>query len=63
MTQRTHQDPLLEVMARLGDEGIELAGEMTDEEADALIEALDEAEAQETARDIAGRLRAQGHIL
>lgn len=63
MAPRKFEDSVLEVMARLGDGGIELAGEMTDEEADELIDALDHAEAEETARDIAGRLRAQGHIL
>lgn len=63
--QRQFDDPVLELAMRLGEgpeDVLEFAG-TADEEAEALIEVLDEIEAEENARDIAGQLRQMGHVL
>jgi hypothetical protein len=65
MTQRTYADPVLELSMRLGNgpEGVlEFAG-TTSEDAETVLEVLDEVEAEEQAGDIASRMRAMGHSL
>lgn len=64
--QRTYQDPALELTHRLTGDPVatyELASDMTDEEAEEVIAALDEVEAEEKARGIVSSLRQQGHVL
>jgi len=64
--QRTYLDPVIELAGRLGgDPGdiYDLASQVSDEEAELVLEVLDEVEAEEAAAGIAGRLRRQGHIL
>lgn len=65
MTQRTYEDPILELATRLGDplSTIELAGEVSPEDAELAIQVLDEVEAEEQAVGIVATLRRQGHTL
>jgi hypothetical protein len=65
MTQRTFQDPILELATRYGDatDTFRLANEMSNEEAEREIEAYDQMEAALKADDYLARLRAAGHVL
>ena len=65
MTQRTYEDPILELATRLGDplDTISLAGEVSPEDAEIAIGVLDEVEAEERAAGIVDTLRRQGHTL
>lgn len=66
MAERLYGDPVLELTHRLGgdpEDVIGLAADMTDEEAEVVLEVLDEVEASEHASGIVSRLRQQGHVL
>lgn len=66
MTQRSFDDPVIELTHRLGGEPedtLDFSLTTSDEDAELLLEVLDEVEAEENARDIAGRLRSMGHAL
>jgi len=65
MTQRTYDDPILELSNRLGDpiNSIGLTADMTPQECELAIEALDEADAEEEAASYARRMRAMGYGL
>jgi len=63
---RTFDDPFLELAHRQsGDptEVIDLAADMTEAEANEVIEAIDEVDAEMEAASIVGRLRQMGHRL
>lgn len=64
MTERMFDDPVLELARQLGDgpEGV-LDLDVTDDEAEAVLAAIGEAEAEQQASRIASTLRAQGHTL
>lgn len=66
MTQRTFEDPVLELAMRLGDgpeDVIGLASEMTDADAERELDKLDWRGAKQTADGILATLRGQGHTL
>jgi hypothetical protein len=65
MTQRTYEDPILELATRLGDplSTIELAGEVSPEDAEIVLSVLDEVEAEERAAGILATWRRQGLVL
>jgi len=65
MTQRTFDDPVLELAMRLGDgpEGVLDLADVTDDEAEAVLTTLDEVEAEQRAAGIVDTLRRQGHTL
>jgi len=58
------RDPILELATRTDSDVMDLIDlAATDEEAAAMLEVLDEVEAEERAAGIVGRLRQQGHTL
>lgn len=65
MTQRTFDDPVLELSMRLGDgpEGVLDLADVTDADAEIVLGVLDEVEAEERAAGIVATLRGQGHTL
>ena len=66
MAQRTYQDPVIELARRLhGDhpERVLDFADVTTEEAETVLDVLDEVEAEENAAGIATRMRAAGHLL
>jgi hypothetical protein len=65
MTQRTYEDPILELATRFGDgpEGVLDLADVTDIEAETVLAVLDEADREEKAAAMTGRLRAMGHVL
>lgn len=67
MTQkRQFADPVLELAMRLGggpEHVLEFASDVTDEDAETVLEVLDEIEAEERAGGIVATLRRQGHSL
>jgi hypothetical protein len=65
MTQRTFDDPVLELAMRSGDgpEGVLDLADVTDDEAEIVLAVLDEVEADEKADRIVATLRQQGHTL
>lgn len=65
MTQRTFDDPVLELAMRTGDgpeSVLDFAG-TSSEEAEIVLGVLDEVEAEERAASITSRMRAMGHTL
>jgi hypothetical protein len=63
MAQRNHGDAVIELATRLGDDEILFSGEVSDADAEIVLEVLDEVEAEEKAANIVTTLRQQGHAL
>jgi hypothetical protein len=65
MTQRVFDDRVLELARVLGGgpEGVLDLADVSDAEAETVIQVLDEVEAEERAAGIAATLRRQGHTL
>jgi hypothetical protein len=65
MTQRTFDDPVLELSIRLGDgpEDVLDLADVTDSDAEIVLSVLDEVEAEEQAAGMVATLRRQGHTL
>lgn len=65
MTQRTFDDPVIELATRLGHgpEGVLDLADVTDAEAEIVLDALDEVEADEEVARIEATLRQMGQIL
>jgi hypothetical protein len=62
--QRTYSDPVIELAIRCGGpERVLDFADTTADEAETMLEVLDEVEAEERAASIAGNLRRMGHTL